>query len=54
MNEFEAYLKGQGWYAHDKRSFDDRPYWKGWTFQRKLINLGWEFNQQGELTNTDW
>ncbi|ERI09350.1 hypothetical protein HMPREF0083_02629 [Aneurinibacillus aneurinilyticus ATCC 12856] len=26
-------------YAHHQESFEDRPYWKEWTFKEKLKNL---------------
>lgn len=54
MAELEEFLKKEGLYAHRIESFENRPYWKGWTFVKKLENLGWEFNKKGELINTEW
>ena len=54
MQQLEEYLQKRGLYAHRIESFVDRPYWKGWTFKQKLENLGWKFDSNGELTNTEW
>lgn len=54
VQEFEEAMNQQGLYAQRQESFENRPYWKGWSFRKKLENLGWEFGSDGTLINTNW
>ena len=51
----DHWLKKNKLYAHSASSFCGRNrVWYDWSLKAQLENLGWEFDEAGQLTNTAW
>ena len=55
FDEFINWLKKEKVYAHAASSFNARHLqWYDLTLAEQLKNLGWEFDNNGYVKNTDW
>lgn len=55
IEEFENELRKEKLYAQRQDCFEDRSeQWNRKSFRGKLESLGWEFDRNGKLINTEW